>query len=104
MDEQIQQVVDRLAPVHARLLALLENSDVSPVMPVVRHFNDADGDGAAISGAPTTRQTSQLGWSLSVQILDFLASTRTMLDVDEYDFGDGDNDDAALASPVSAGS
>lgn len=101
VDEQIQHLVDRLAPVHARLVTLIENSDVSPAMQVVRYFDD-DAAGELPATTPTTRrQTPPLGWNLSLPVLDFLTSTRTALDVDEYDFSE-DGGEGAVFTPRSS--
>jgi hypothetical protein len=89
VDDQIQHIVDRLGPVHARLVALVTDADVSPVMQVVRYFHDEEGTQAPPAGAPPMADAPRpLGWNLSLPVLEFLTSVRAMLDVDEYDLSD----------------
>ena len=78
VDDQIQHLVDRLRPVRDRLVPLVTDFEVSPVMQVVRYFHHDDG----IQGH------RPLGWHLPLPVLEFLTATRTTLDVDEYDFSD----------------
>jgi hypothetical protein len=93
VDEQIQHLVDRLVPVQTRLVTLVADSDVAPVMQVVRYFHDERGVQASGSGsAPIAGLPRPLGWSLSVPVLDFLTSTKATLDVDEYDLSGEDSD------------
>ncbi|WP_063046444.1 DUF4279 domain-containing protein [Nocardia pseudovaccinii] len=89
VDDQIQHLVDRLRPVRGRLVSLVAETEVSPVMQVVRCFHDPDG----VNAAPSTTQFDLAsrwprprGWHQSLPVLEFLSSTRTELDVDEYDF------------------
>lgn len=78
VDQQIDRVVERLAPYAGRIAELGES--VSAVLQVVRYFND-DEEHAA-SGA------NIFGWHLERDVLDFLAATGAELDVDEYDMTD----------------
>lgn len=80
VDQQIEHIVGRLAPVREGLVALVAESDVSPVMQVVRYFNDDD-----VQARHDHDRQPSLGWNVSLEVLDFLTSTRTVLDVDEYD-------------------
>ncbi|WP_405165587.1 DUF4279 domain-containing protein [Nocardia sp. NBC_01499] len=94
VDEQIQHLVDRLDPIRAGLVSLCADDEISPVMQVVRYFHDLEGVQAAPGG--TTWEQARpwprpLGWHLSISVIDFLSSTRTGLDVDEYDFSDEDD-------------
>ncbi|MFE3988999.1 hypothetical protein ACFXPR_31350 [Nocardia tengchongensis] len=60
-------------------------------MQVVRYFGDTDGVEAASDDATweqAHKRPRPLGWHLSQPVLQFLASTRTERDVDEYDLGD----------------
>ncbi|WP_084510604.1 DUF4279 domain-containing protein [Nocardia lijiangensis] len=91
VDDQIQHLVNRLEPVRGALVSLCADDNVSPVIQVVRHFGDPDG----VQGAPGGTALDQaqhwprpLGWHLSLSVLDFMVSTRTELDVDEYDSTD----------------
>ncbi|MCE7009590.1 DUF4279 domain-containing protein [Kibdelosporangium philippinense] len=103
VDDQIQHLVDRLSPVHPRLVTLVTDPDVSPVMEVVRYFHHEEGVQAPPDGSlPMLGQPRPLGWSLSPLILQFLSSTRTTLDVDEYDLSD-ENDENPATSPSVAG-
>lgn len=90
VDDQIQHVVDRLSPVHSRLTELVAEGDVSPVMQVVRYFHHEQGVQAPSDVSPfvAEREPRPLGWNLSLPVLEFLTSTRAMLDVDEYDLSD----------------
>ncbi|ALG10217.1 DUF4279 domain-containing protein [Kibdelosporangium phytohabitans] len=87
VDEQIQHIVDRLAPVRDNLIAVATDPEVVPVMQVVRYFHHEDGvekpRDASAPGDPRP-----LGWNLSAEVLGFLAATGASLDVDEYDLGD----------------
>lgn len=90
IDEQIQHLVDRLRPAHDRLVALVADDSVSLVMQVVRYFHDPNGVEAPSDGSPwEPSHPRPLGWHLDSSILDFLVSTRTEFDVDEYDMSNG---------------
>lgn len=93
VDEQVEHIIGRLNPVHARLVALVAEADVSPVMQVVRYFHHEEGVQAPsdVSLFAAEREPRPLGWNLSLQVLEFLTSTRAMLDVDEYDLSDEDD-------------
>lgn len=94
--DQIQRLVDRLSPVRSRLITLTASPDISSVMRVVRYFDDPEGVQAAPADTPLdqTRHWSRaFGWHLSLPIIEFLSSTRTDLDVDEYDCGEDDSDE-----------
>ena len=90
VDEQIQHIVDRLAQVHPRVVALVAEGDVSPVLQVVRYFHHEQGVQASSEVASAERQPRPLGWNLSLPVLEFLTSVRAMLDVDEYNLSDED--------------
>ncbi|WP_433685791.1 DUF4279 domain-containing protein [Nocardia sp. CA-119907] len=95
VDDQIQYLVDRLETVRAVLVSLCSDDEVSPVMQVVRHFGDPDGVEAAPDGIAwdqAQQRPRPLGWHLPLSVLDFLVSTRTELDVDEYDSTDDDDE------------
>ncbi|WP_194837781.1 DUF4279 domain-containing protein [Nocardia sp. XZ_19_369] len=94
--DQIQRLVERLSPVRDRLIELAALDEVSSVLQVVRYFDDPDGVSGAPGGssADQVRQWSRpFGWHVPLPILEFLSATRTELDVDEYDFSDGDDPD-----------
>ncbi|GAA5103322.1 hypothetical protein GCM10023319_71050 [Nocardia iowensis] len=96
VDAQIHGLVERLDPIRSKLVSLCAQDVVSSVLRVVRYFHDPDGIEAA-PGGTSWEQAQQwprpLGWHLSMPVLEFLSSTRTELDVDEYDFsGDGGGD------------
>ncbi|WP_319944100.1 DUF4279 domain-containing protein [Nocardia aurantia] len=93
VDQQIQQLVDRLDPIRSALVSVCADDKVTAVMQVVRYFHHRDGVQAAPEG--TSWEQAQgwprpLGWHLSAPVLEFLSSTRTELDVDEYDFSGDD--------------
>ncbi|GGK59430.1 DUF4279 domain-containing protein [Nocardia camponoti] len=95
VDDQIQCLVDRLAPIRAELVSLCADDEVSSVMQVVRYFGDPDGVGPAPAGTSLDRAREYprpLGWHLPLSVLEFLASTKTELDVDEYSLNDDAND------------
>ncbi|MFX0578163.1 DUF4279 domain-containing protein [Nocardia nepalensis] len=91
VDDQIRHLVDRLESVRAALVSLCSDDEVSSVMQVVRYFGDPDGVEAAPDDTTWERAQERprpLGWHLSLPVLQFLASTRAELDVDEYDLSD----------------
>lgn len=94
--DQIQRLVDRLSPIRSRLITLTANPDVSSVMQVVRYSDDPEGVRAAPGGTPADQMgqwSRPLGWHLSLPTIEFLSSTRTELDVDEYDCSGGGSDE-----------
>ena len=96
VDGQVRHLVDRLNPVLPRLIALVSGSDASPVMEVVRYFHHEQGvQGPPDGFPPRPGHPRPLGWSLPPSTLAFLASTGTMLDVDEYDLSDEEHDFSA---------
>ncbi|GHG53989.1 DUF4279 domain-containing protein [Streptomyces griseocarneus] len=86
VDEQIAHVLDRLRPHTDRIAALArkldrEGPDPSAALHVVRCFNDVeDTDEACGPEGPNL-----FGWHLGRDVLDFLAATGAVVDVDEYD-------------------
>ncbi|WP_194815471.1 DUF4279 domain-containing protein [Nocardia sp. XZ_19_385] len=87
VDDQIQCLIDRLAPARTQLLALAADPDIDSVLQIVRYFHDPDGVHYAPAGTPFDRVREwprPLGWHLPRPVLEFLASTGTELDVDEY--------------------
>ncbi|MGW7366060.1 DUF4279 domain-containing protein [Streptomyces sp. NPDC054841] len=90
VDEQVTHVLDRLRPHTDRIAELAryldreEGPDPSAVLQIVRRFNDVEGaDATDPSGAPGG--PNLFGWHLDREVLDFLAATGAVLDVDEYD-------------------
>ncbi|MET8685083.1 DUF4279 domain-containing protein [Streptomyces sp. NPDC004732] len=86
IDEQIAQIVGRLRPHTARITELVRQLEQEPepgnaaVLQIVRYFSQpADSD------SNTTAGPNLFGWHLDRDVLDFLTSTGTVLDVDEYD-------------------
>ncbi|KAA2252435.1 DUF4279 domain-containing protein [Solihabitans fulvus] len=99
--DQIQHLVDRLSPVHTRLFDLVAESEVDPVMQVVRYFHHQQGVQALLDGFPPMPHAHRpLGWSLPLPVLDFLSSARCELDVDEYDLSDEGVGNSAHGSPA----
>ncbi|MFD7879270.1 DUF4279 domain-containing protein [Streptomyces sp. NPDC059766] len=90
VDEQISMVTDRLRP-HARRIAQLaeqlathDPSHCPAALQIVRYFNDSDE--ADPPQLPNSLDHPNLfGWHLDRDVLDFLAATGAVLDVDEYD-------------------
>ncbi|MFI6979138.1 DUF4279 domain-containing protein [Embleya sp. NPDC050154] len=91
VDEQITRVLARLAPRTEAIAALARRLDAeeregpSAVLEVVRRFNDEPGP----PGHPDSRDggtpPNLFGWHLDREVLDFLQTTGTVLDIDEYD-------------------
>lgn len=71
----------------------MTEAEVSAVMQVVRYFHHEQGVEAPSEVDPLVaeRAPRPLGWNLSLPVLEFLTSTRAMLDVDEYDLSDEDD-------------
>jgi Domain of unknown function (DUF4279) len=97
VDEQIAQVLQRLAPHTAAIAALAgqldteDESGPSAVLEVVRYFNKQ-----ATHHDPRDTRTEPpnlFGWHLDREVLDFLHATRAVLDVDEYDMASDYADD-----------
>ncbi|WP_086818882.1 DUF4279 domain-containing protein [Allokutzneria sp. NRRL B-24872] len=76
VDDQIQHLVERLTPVHAALVELVNDPAIIPIMQVVRYFGHEDG----------FEDPRPLGWGLSPEVLAFLTAVKAHLDVDEYDW------------------
>ncbi|MFC7502821.1 DUF4279 domain-containing protein [Nocardioides sp. CPCC 206347] len=94
LDEQISEVLDRIAPVADRVRALVERGDVSACLQVVRYFNDEDGEEESL-GEPVTDddghewekmagQHQLLGWSMEREQLELLVAMGADIDADEY--------------------
>lgn len=93
VDEQLDVILDRLAPHLAAIAGYLDElreagSDVVARLQVARMFDDEDGeeeeltetgDGAVKLGG----QHQLLGWRIERPVLDFLQLMRAELDVDE---------------------
>jgi len=88
IDDQIAQVIERLKPVHDNLITLSNNEAVDMFLQVVRYFDDEDGQKEIIDTSDgLTKLAGQhqlLGWHLDLEILEFLASIKADIDVDEY--------------------
>ncbi|WP_030372107.1 DUF4279 domain-containing protein [Streptomyces rimosus] len=95
VDEQIAHVLDRLRPHTDRIAGIVKQLADEPgaegtaVLEVVRYFSDAhepgdDGDNGDDEQSGTEKP-NLLGWSLDRKVLEFLAVTGAVLDVDEYD-------------------
>ncbi|MEJ8667564.1 DUF4279 domain-containing protein [Streptomyces sp. MS1.AVA.1] len=90
VDEQITEVVRRLRPHTGRVAELArrleteEGSDGAAVLQIVRYFNDSE-EATEHSLPVPLDQPNLFGWHLDRDVLDFLAATRAVLDVDEYD-------------------
>ncbi|MEV6909518.1 DUF4279 domain-containing protein [Amycolatopsis sp. NPDC051071] len=74
VDDQIERVIGRLAPVRPGIRALVDEG-VSAVLQVVRYFHHRDGG-------------EKFGWYLSPAVLAFLTEAAAALDVDEYDLSE----------------
>lgn len=88
IDGQIQYLVDRLEPILGELTVLCAEGEVSSTMQVVRYFGGPDGVEATpddLDWKPGRTRPRPLGWHLPLSVLEFLVSTRSGLDVDEYD-------------------
>ncbi|MDI2131583.1 DUF4279 domain-containing protein [Yinghuangia seranimata] len=99
VDEQIARVVDRLAPhtqrvaeLSARLAAEGEPMHSGAVLEVVRYFND-DAPTAGPQQAQPTEASNLFGWHIDRSVMDFLAATGAVLDVDEYDMSPEPSDE-----------
>ncbi|MFD7845487.1 DUF4279 domain-containing protein [Nocardia sp. NPDC059764] len=95
IDDQIERLIDRLEPGRAQLIAMTSDPDIWSRLSVVRYFHDPDGVHYAPGGTPIDEVRDwprPLGWNLSVPTLQFLTSTATSLDVDEYDLSPTDED------------
>jgi hypothetical protein len=95
VDEQLAQVVHRLAPRSAEIIALARELRADDpehggaVMRVVRYFDAEDGEEEELSppDAPLRKLAGQhqlLGWVLDREVLEFLLAVDAVLDVDEY--------------------
>lgn len=89
VDEQVARIIERLAPHTAAIAALVdrlhtEDEESGAVLEVVRYFNDQESERHHRS-VPTGEAPDLFGWHLGREVLDFLQTTRAVLDVDEYD-------------------
>lgn len=92
VDEQVTEVVDRLAALADRIGSMVGEIPVRARLQVVRNFDDPSGDedegtpaGLAARGLEKLEgQHHLLGWHLDRGVLSFLEKTRAELDVDEY--------------------
>ncbi|MEV0336797.1 DUF4279 domain-containing protein [Nocardia sp. NPDC050717] len=78
IDEQLEQLVDRLEPFRHQLTSLLGEPGVHASMQVLRHYGDPDGVHGAPDGTPFTECQDwprPLGWHLSLRVLRFLVAT-----------------------------
>ncbi|MBX3160029.1 MAG: DUF4279 domain-containing protein [Deltaproteobacteria bacterium] len=88
VDEQLGELMARLAPVRAALTTLLAEGHYG-VLQVVRHLADPEGD---LERHPQRDddlevlegQHQLLGWHLDRAMIEFLVETGVELDVDEY--------------------
>ncbi|MFF6984602.1 DUF4279 domain-containing protein [Streptomyces sp. NPDC008343] len=90
VDEQITRVARGLWPHAERVVELArwleaeEGSGGAAVLQVVRYVNDS-GEATGHSLPVPVDQPNLFGWHRDRDVLDFLAATRAVLDVDEYD-------------------
>lgn len=84
LDDQIQQLIDRLRPYQERIRRLLGDlrtdgvdSGAGGALTVVRYLDDPDGEADGW-------QHRLLGWGLEQHALRFLADLGATVDVDEY--------------------
>lgn len=99
VDEQIARVLDRLAPhtqriaeLAARLADEEDPAQSGAVLVVVRCFND-DEPADDVRHDQPIETPNLFGWHLDRSVLDFLALTGAVLDVDEYDMTPDPSDD-----------
>ncbi|WP_169815490.1 DUF4279 domain-containing protein [Nocardia yamanashiensis] len=95
VDEQIERLIARLAPGRAQLTSMASDPEIESRLQVVRYFHDPDGVHYAPAGTPidgVREWPRPLGWHLPVSVIEFLSSTATSLDVDEYDFSPDEQD------------
>ncbi|WP_414943427.1 DUF4279 domain-containing protein [Amycolatopsis sp. cmx-11-32] len=74
VDDQIESVIGRLAPVRPGIRALADEG-VTAVLQVVRYFHHRDGG-------------EEFGWYLSPAVIAFLTEAAAALDADEYDLSE----------------
>jgi hypothetical protein len=95
VDEQVGQIMRRLRPHRdeiaalSRELAARDPGQAGAVLEVVRDFDDPDGEEEELSPPDAyfqklPGQHQLLGWSLDLEVLQFLLVTGAHLDVDEY--------------------
>ncbi|MFJ4185153.1 DUF4279 domain-containing protein [Kitasatospora sp. NPDC089509] len=93
VDDQIACVIERLRP-HTAAIARLtgrpdsDESPWTPVLQVVRYFNDDFEE----EPAPASDEINLFGWHLDRDVLDFLLATGAEVDIDEYDMARGGED------------
>ncbi|WP_202033294.1 DUF4279 domain-containing protein [Nocardioides sp. WS12] len=94
LDEQISEVLDRIAPAADRVRALVEGGGVNAHLQIVRYFNDEDGEEESL-GEPImdddghewekmAGQHQLLGWSMEREQLALLVAMGADIDADEY--------------------
>jgi hypothetical protein len=93
VDEQIEQVLGRIAPVAERVRDLAETDEVATRLQIVRLFDDDDGEEELFEGGidedgglyeRLAGQHQLLGWRLTSDQLSLLVSVRASIDSDEY--------------------
>lgn len=90
VDEQIAHVLDRLRPHTDRIASLARRLGEEPgagraaTLQVVRYFRKAD-EPSKDSQLRAEEEPNLFGWHLDQEVLDFLAATGALLDIDEYD-------------------
>ncbi|MEV0077348.1 DUF4279 domain-containing protein [Nocardia neocaledoniensis] len=97
IDEQLEQLVDRLEPIRHQLTSLRSEPGVHASMHVVRYYGDPDGVHGAPDGTPLAECQDwprPLGWHLSHRVMEFLGAIGAELDIDEYDLTVSDVDDS----------
>ena len=72
VDDQIAELMPRLAPARAAIAALVAEGHPASLQ-VVRYFGADDGEPGIV------------GWHLERAVIEFLAATGAEIDVDEYD-------------------
>ncbi|WP_223585822.1 DUF4279 domain-containing protein [Microbacterium sp. OVT16B] len=93
IDEQIERVLGRVRPLVEPIATLVETTDVTARLQIVRDFNARDGedevldeivtpDGEILTKLPGQHQL--LGWGLEPADLAFLVRIGASLDCDEY--------------------
>ncbi|MFB7720005.1 DUF4279 domain-containing protein [Nocardia sp. NPDC056100] len=86
VDRQIHALIRRMNPIRSQLISLCSDHAVLPVLRIVRYFQ---GDPAGIAPRGFDEPLPK-AWHLSTPVLEFLVSTGTELEVEEYAVTDQD--------------
>ncbi|MHA3703124.1 DUF4279 domain-containing protein [Jatrophihabitans sp. YIM 134969] len=93
IDDQVEALLDRITPVVAKLRALVDESDVSVGLQMVRSFDDEGGEDELLPEIKTedgrhlvklSGQHQPLGWVLKPEQIQLLGSVGAWISADEY--------------------